>query len=85
MRNEIVCTKTLYKYLHQRLLRVKAIDIPLVIFRHRELDTARGTKEKTDHVLVSLLECKSKLYMAPRSPSARSTDVKERLYIVEYV
>ena len=31
--NEMVCTKTLYNYLHQGLLRVKAIDLPLVTRR----------------------------------------------------
>ena len=33
MRNEMVCTKTLYNYLHQGLLGVKAIDLPLVTRR----------------------------------------------------
>lgn len=32
-RNEMVCTKTLYNYLHQGLLGVKAIDLPLVTRR----------------------------------------------------
>ena len=32
-RNEMVCTKTLYNYLHQGLLGVKAIDLPLVVRR----------------------------------------------------
>ena len=31
--NEMVCTKTLYNYLHQGLLGVKAIDLPLVTRR----------------------------------------------------
>ena len=89
-RNEMVCTKTLYNYLHQGLLGVKAIDLPLVVrrsmresivrkhkrelgqsielrdatietreeFGHWELDTVRGTKDKTDNVLVTLLEKK---------------------------
>ncbi len=29
--NEMVCTKTLYNYLHQGLLLKKTIDLPLVI------------------------------------------------------
>lgn len=45
-----------------------------------ELDTVRGTKDKTDHVLISLLERKSRLYVALRCPSARATDVKETLH-----
>ena len=49
-------------------------------FGHWELDTVRGTKDKTDHVLISLLERKSRLYVALRCPSARATDVKETLY-----
>ena len=90
----MVCTKTLYNYLHQGLLGVKAIDLPLVVrrsmrksivrkhkrelgqsielrdaiietrkeFVHWELNTVRGTKDKTDNVLVTLLERKSRLY-----------------------
>lgn len=49
-------------------------------FGHWELDTVRGTKDKTDHVLISFLERKSRLYVALRCPSARATDVKETLY-----
>ncbi|WP_298714965.1 IS30 family transposase [uncultured Veillonella sp.] len=110
-RNEMVCTKTLYNYIHQGLLGVKAIDLPLVVrrsmrksivrkhkrksgqsielrdatietrkeFGHWELDTVRGTKNKTDNVLVTLLERKSRLYVALRCPSARACDVKETL------
>ena len=102
MRNEMVCTKTLYNYLHKGVLGIKAIDLPLVVWRsqrksisrkhkrehgkpievrnpnietreefgHWELDTVRGTKDKTDHVLISLLERKSRLYVALRCPSA---------------
>ena len=112
MRNEMVCTKTLYNYLHKGVLGIKAIDLPLVVrrsqrksisrkhkrelgksielrdpnietreeFGHWELDTVRGTKDKTDHVLISLLERKSRLYVALRGPSARAADVKETLY-----
>ena len=49
-------------------------------FGHWELDTVHGTKDKTNHVLISLLERKSRLYMALRCPSARATDVKETLH-----
>ena len=112
MRNEMVCAKTLYNYLHKGILGIKAIDLPLVVrhsqrksisrkhkrelgksielrdpnietreeFGHWELDTVRGTKDKTDHVLISLLERKSRLYVALRCPSARATDVKETLH-----
>ena len=110
-RNEMVCTKTLYNYLHQGLLRVKGINLPLVTgrslrklvstkykrelgksielrdatietreeFGHWEIDTVRGTKDKTDDVLISLIERKSRLYVALRCPSARASDVKETL------
>ena len=112
MRNEMVCAKTLYNYLHKGILGIKAIDLPLVVrhsqrksisrkhkrelgksielrdsnietreeFGHWELDTVRGTKDKTDHVLISLLERKSRLYVALRCPSARATNVKETLH-----
>lgn len=45
-----------------------------------ELDIVRGTKDKTDNVLVTLLERKSRLYVALRCPSAWATDVKETLH-----
>lgn len=45
-----------------------------------ELDTVRGTKDKTDNVLVTLLERKSRLYVALRCSSAWATDVKETLH-----
>ena len=112
MRNEMVCTKTLYNYLHKGVLGIKAIDLPLVVqrsqrksifrkhkrelgksielrdpnietreeFGHWELDTVCGTKDKTDHISISLLERKSRLYMTLRCPSARDDDVKETLH-----
>lgn len=112
VRNEMVCAKTLYNYLHKGVLDIKSIDLPLVVrrsqrksfsrkykrelgksialrdpnvetrkeFGYWELDTVRGTKDKTDHVLISLLERKSKLYVALRCLSARATDVKETLH-----
>ena len=111
IRNEMVCTKTLYNYLHQGFLRVKAMDLPGIIrqskkkrhtreykrklgksidlrdksidsreeFGHWELDTVRGIKNKNDQVLVSLLERKTRLYIALRCPSAKASDVKETL------
>ena len=107
----MVCTKTLYNYLHQCLLGVKAIDLPLVVrrsirksivrkhkreleqsielrdakietskeFDHWELDVVRGAKDKTDDVLISLIERKSRLYIALRCPSSYSHDIKETL------
>ena len=112
VRNEIVCTKTLYNYLHKGVLGIEAIDLPLVVRRSQQksisrkhkrelgksielrnpniemreefgywgLDTIRGTKDKTDHVLITLLERKSRLYVALRCTSARATDVKETLH-----
>lgn len=47
---------------------------------HWELDAVHGTKDKTDHALISLLERKSRLYVALRCLSARATDVKETLH-----
>ena len=107
----MVCTKTLYNYLHQGLLGGKAIDLSLVTrrslrksvlskykrelgksielrdatietreeFGHWEIDTVRGAKDKTDDVLISLIEQKSRLYVALRCPSARAGDIKETL------
>ena len=45
-RNEIVCTKTLYNYLHQGLLGVKAIDLPLVIRRSMRKSIVRKHKRE---------------------------------------
>lgn len=42
VRNEMVCTKTLYNYLHQGLLRVKAMDLPGII---RQSQKKRHTRE----------------------------------------
>ena len=114
----MVCTKTLYNYLHQELLGVKAINLPLVThgslrksvsskykrelgksielrdttietrekFGYWEIDTVRGTKDKTDDVLISLIEQKSRLYIALRCPSARSHDVKGNIRnVVKYI
>lgn len=39
----------------------------------------RGVKNKNDEVLVSLLECKIRLYIALRFPSAKASNVKEIL------
>ena len=110
-RSEMVCTKTLYNYLHQDILAFKPINLPLVLrrstrkhhsrqhkrelgksidlrdesiqdrteFGHWELDTVRGIKDKLDEVIVSLLERKSRLYVALRCPSAKAVDVKETL------
>ena len=40
-----------------------------------------NTMRKTEHVLSSLLERKSRLYVALWCPSARATDVKETLHV----
>ena len=48
-------------------------------FGHWEIDAVRGTKDKTDDVLISLIERKSRLYVALRCPSAHASDVKETL------
>ena len=111
VRNEMVCTKTLYNYLHQGILGLKPMDLPCVIrhshkkrhnrqhkrklgksidlrdesvatreeFGHWELDTVRGIKNKSDEVIVSLLERKSRLYVALRCLSAKAVDVKMTL------
>ena len=112
MHDEMVCTKTLYNYLHKCVLVIKAIDLPLVVrrsqrksisrkhkrelgksielrapnietrekFGHWDLDTVRGTKDKTDYILISLLERKSRLHVALRCLLARATDIKETLH-----
>ena len=48
-------------------------------FGHWEIATVRGAKNKKDNVLISLIERKSRLYIALRCPSARSHDIKEAL------
>ena len=70
----MVCTKTLYNI----ETREK--------FEHLELDTIRGSKDKIDLVLVSLLECISRLYVVLRCPLTQATDVKETAtYMIKYV
>ncbi len=108
---EMVCTKTLYNYLHLGLLNIKPIDLPMIVkmsqkkkhdrknkrklgdsidkrpesvltreeFGHWEIDTVRGTKDKTDEVLVTLAERKSRFYVTLRCPSAKAVDVKATL------
>ena len=44
--NEMVCTKTLYNYLHQGLLGVKAIDLPLVVRRSMRKSIVRKHKRE---------------------------------------
>ena len=44
-------------------------------FGHWELDTVRGSKNKQDEVIVSLLERKTRAYVTLRSPSAKATDI----------
>ena len=45
-RNEMVCTKTLYNYLHQGLLGVKAIDLSLVVRRSMRKSIVRKHKRE---------------------------------------
>lgn len=111
MRNEMVCTKTLYNYLHEGLIKIKPMDMPLILrrstrkarsrihkrklgksidlrdksilarkeFGHWEIDTVRGIKDKEDEVIISLLERKSRLYVALRCASAQAAAVKTTL------
>lgn len=110
-REDIVCTKTLYNYLHAGMLAIKPIDCPLIVrlstrkrksrkwkkclgqsieerpesinareeFGHWELDTVRGIKKHSDHVLVTLVERKTRFYIVLRSPSAKASDVTSTL------
>ena len=110
-REDMVCTKTLYNYVHLDLLSLKPIDLPLMVsrstcrpktrkhkktlgksielrdesietreeFGHWEGDTVRGIKSKEDNVLVTIVERKSRLYVALRCPSATASDVKATL------
>ena len=46
MRNEMVCTKTLYNYLHKGVLGIKAIDLPLVVRRSQRKSISRKHKRE---------------------------------------
>ena len=46
VRNEIVCTKTLYNYIHNGVLGIKAIDLPLVV---------RRSQRKSIFILLDLI------------------------------
>ena len=46
MRNEIVCTKTLYNYPHKGVLGIKAIDLPLVVRRSQRKSISRKHKRE---------------------------------------
>ena len=48
-------------------------------FGHWELDTVRGSKDKQDEVIVSLLERKTRAYVTLRSPSAKAADITTTL------
>lgn len=110
-RSDIVCAKTLYNYLHNGLLSLKAIDLPMIVrrstrktntrqnkkelgrsiderdkhvelrneFGHWEIDTVRGIKNKTDEVLITLVERKTRLYVVIRAKSASSKDILEAM------
>ncbi len=110
-RDAMVSTKTLYNYVHQGILPIAPIDLPLMVrrstrkarirkhkkhlgksidlrdtsilrreeFGHWELDTVRGSKDKQDEVIVSLLERKTRAYVTLRSPSAKAADITTTL------
>ena len=46
MRNEMVCTKTLYNYLHKGVLGIKAIDLPLAVRRSQRKSISRKHKRE---------------------------------------
>ena len=46
MRNEMVCTKTLYNYLYKGVLGIKAIDLPLVVRRSQRKSISRKHKRE---------------------------------------
>ena len=46
VRNEIVCIKTLYNYIHKGVLGIKAIDLPLVV---------RRSQRKSIFILLDLI------------------------------
>ena len=110
-RSEMVCPKTLYNYVHEGILNIKAIDLPVALkrntkhlkdrkhkrllgrsiderddavnqrleFGHWEIDTVRGSKDKSDNVIVSLLERMTRLYVVLRCPSAKAEDIYNTL------
>ena len=46
MRNEMVCAKTLYNYLHKGILGIKAIDLPLVVRHSQRKSISRKHKRE---------------------------------------
>lgn len=46
MRNEMVCVKTLYNYLHKGVLGIKAINLPLVVRRSQRKSISRKHKRE---------------------------------------
>ena len=67
VRNEMVCTKTLYNYLHQGMLGLKPMDLPCIIRHSHKKRHNRQHKRK------------SRLYVALRCLSAKAEDVKMTL------
>lgn len=46
VRNEMICAKMLYNYLHKGVLRIKAIDLPLVVRRSQRKSISRKHKRE---------------------------------------
>ncbi|MDY5482353.1 MAG: hypothetical protein SPG03_08245 [Veillonella caviae] len=49
------------------------------VFGHWEIDTVRGIKDKSDDVILSLVERKTYFYVVLRCPSAKAADVRATL------
>ena len=54
VRNEIVCTKTLYNYIHKGVLGIKAIDLPLVVRRSQRKSISRKHKRERKSIFILL-------------------------------
>ena len=54
MRNEMVCAKTLYNYLHKGVLGIKAIDLPLVVRNSQRKSISRKHKRELGKSIVFL-------------------------------
>ena len=46
MHNEMICAKTLYNYLHKGVLRIKTIDLPLVVRRSQRKSISKKNKRE---------------------------------------
>ena len=54
VRNEMVCAKTLYNYLHKGVLGIKAIDLPLVVRNSQRKSISRKHKRELGKSIVFL-------------------------------